>query len=63
VPLLSKALRDPQWWVRFYAATALAEVGPAGEQALSEGLQNGDHRVREMARYLLERGDLVPALP
>jgi HEAT repeat protein len=63
VPLLSKALRDPQWWVRFYAATALAEVGPAGEQALSDGLQNGDHRVREMARYLLERGDLVPALP
>jgi HEAT repeat protein len=63
VPLLTKALRDPQWWVRFYAATALAEVGPAGEQALSDGLQNGDHRVREMARYLLERGDLVPALP
>lgn len=63
VPLLSRALRDPQWWVRFYAATALAEVGPAGEQALAEGLQNGDLRVREMARYLLERGDLVPALP
>jgi HEAT repeat protein len=63
VPRLSKALRDAQWWVRFYAATALAEVGSSGEQALSEGLSDGDQRVCEMARYLLERGNLVPALP
>jgi hypothetical protein len=63
VPRLSKALRDRQWWVRLYAATALAEVGPAGEEALVEALKDQEPGVREMARYLLERGDLVPALP
>jgi HEAT repeat protein len=63
VPRLRKALRDRHWWVRLYAATALAEVGPAGEEALSAALQDEEAPVREMARYLLERGDLVPALP
>jgi HEAT repeat protein len=63
VPRLRKALRDRHWWVRLYAATALAEVGPAGEEALSAALQDQDTAVREMARYLLERGDMVPALP
>jgi HEAT repeat protein len=63
VPRLRKALRDRHWWVRLYAATALAEVGPAGEEALSAALQDDDAAVREMARYLLERGDMVPALP
>ena len=60
---LAKALRDRQWWVRFYAATALAEAGPAGEEALSEGLEDPELLVRDMARYLLERGETVPALP
>lgn len=60
---LTVALRDPQWWVRFYAATALAELGPLGEQALSTALQDPQPPVRDMARYLLERGDVVPALP
>jgi HEAT repeat protein len=63
VPRLSEALRDRQWWVRFYAATALAEIGPAGEEALSDALQDPEPLVREMARYLLERGQMVPALP
>jgi HEAT repeat protein len=63
VPRLSNALRDQQWWVRFYAATALAEVGPAGEAALTGALQDPEPSVREMARYLLERGNAVPALP
>jgi HEAT repeat protein len=63
VPRLSNALRDQHWWVRFYAATALAEVGPAGEEALTNALQDPEPSVREMARYLLERGDAVPALP
>jgi len=63
VPLLSRALRDPQWWVRFYAATALAEVGPSGEHALSEALQDPEPSVRDMARYLLEPRQAVPALP
>jgi HEAT repeat protein len=63
VPWLTAALRDPQWWVRFYAATALSECGPAGEEALSNALHDPTPSAREMARYLLERGDLVPALP
>jgi HEAT repeat protein len=56
-------LRDRQWWVRFYAATALAEGGPAGAEALSSALQDPEPSVRDMARYLLERGEMVPALP
>jgi hypothetical protein len=63
VPRLATALRDQHWWVRFYAATALAEVGPAGEEALSSALHDPEPAVQEMARYLLERGDAVPALP
>ena len=63
VPRLAAALRDPHWWVRFYAATALAEVGPPGEEALSLALHDPEPSVQEMARYLLERGDAVPALP
>ena len=63
VPRLTAALRDAQWWVRFYAAIALAEVGPAGVEALSAALQDSQPAVRDMARYLLERGEAVPALP
>ena len=63
VPQLSKALRDQQWWVRFYAATALAEVGPPGEEALTSALHDPEPGVRDMARYLLERGHAIPALP
>jgi hypothetical protein len=63
IPRLTIALRDQHWWVRFYAATALAESGPPGEEALAGALQDSDPSVRDMARYLLERGDVVPALP
>jgi HEAT repeat protein len=63
VPRLAAALRDRHWWVRFYAATALAEVGPAGEEALGLALRDPEPLVQEMARYLLERGGAVPALP
>jgi HEAT repeat protein len=63
VPALSAALRDRHWWVRFYAATALAEVGSPGEESLHEALLDPEPSVREMARYLLERGEAVPALP
>jgi HEAT repeat protein len=63
VPRLNAALRDQHWWVRFYAATALAESGPAGEEALSQALRDPEPSVRDMARYLLERGEIVPALP
>jgi HEAT repeat protein len=63
IPRLESALRDPEWWVRFYAATALSETGTAGEAALQRALEDPATKVREMARYLLERGDAVPALP
>jgi hypothetical protein len=60
---LTIALRDQHWWVRFYAATALAELGLAGEEALTSALLDPRPEVHDMARYLLERGDVVPALP
>jgi HEAT repeat protein len=63
IPRLATALRDQHWWVRFYAATALAEGGPPGEEALVTALEDPEPSVRDMARYLLERGDAVPALP
>jgi HEAT repeat protein len=63
VPRLDAALRDRNWWVRFYAATALAEVGSSGEEALQRALNDPALPVRDMARYLLERGSAVPALP
>ena len=63
VPRLAAALRDRHWWVRFYAATALAEIGPVGEEALNGALRDPEPLVQEMARYLLERGDAIPALP
>jgi hypothetical protein len=63
VPRLTRALRDQHWWVRFYAATALAEVGPTGEEALTGALHDAEPGVRDMARYLLERGRSIPALP
>ena len=63
VPGLNRALRDRHWWVRFYAATALAEAGPFGAEALQAALQDPEPPVRDMARYLLERAQLIPALP
>jgi HEAT repeat protein len=63
VPFLDRALRDYHWWVRFYAATALSECGALGESALQKALHDPVPSVCEMARYLLERGTAVPALP
>jgi HEAT repeat protein len=63
VSRLEAAMRDEHWWVRFYAATALAEAGPAGGSALLTSMLDPRPDVRTMARYLLERGDAVPALP
>ncbi len=63
VPRLGRALRDPQWWVRFHAAVALAEVGDVGEAELTDALGRGSPPARDMARYLLERGSALPALP
>jgi HEAT repeat protein len=63
VPFLEKSLRDQHWWVRFYVATALSEAGPRGEEILQQALRDPDLPVRNMARYLLERGGAVPVLP
>jgi HEAT repeat protein len=63
VSRLDTAMRDEHWWVRFYAATGLAEAGPTGIEALKKAILDPVPQVRAMARYLLERGDAVPALP
>jgi HEAT repeat protein len=63
VPLLERALQDQHWWVRLYAATALSESGNIGQAVLQNALHDPNPPVRKMARYLLERGDVVPALP
>jgi HEAT repeat protein len=63
VPFLEKSLRDQHWWVRFYAATALSEAGSRGEEILQQALGDPDPPVRNMARYLLERGGAIPVLP
>jgi HEAT repeat protein len=63
VPLLRAALGDDHWWVRFYAAVALAELGAAGHAALQAAVGDPEPAVRAMARYLVARGRLLPALP
>jgi HEAT repeat protein len=63
VPLLRTALGDGHWWVRFYAAVALAELGEPGHAALQAAVTDPEATVRDMARYLVERGPLLPALP
>ncbi len=63
VSRLEAAMRDEHWWVRFYAATALAESGSTGADALLAAMLDARPDVRAMARYLLERGEAVPALP
>jgi HEAT repeat protein len=63
VPLLRHALADSHWWVRFYAAVALAELGEAGHAALRTAVADPEPTVRDMARYLTERGPVLPVLP
>ena len=63
VPALRTALGDDHWWVRFYAAVALAELGEPGHAALQAAVADPEPMVRDMARYLVERGPLLPALP
>jgi HEAT repeat protein len=60
---LRAALADGHWWVRFYAAVALAELGQVGHTALQAALADPEPTVRDMARYLVERGPWLPALP
>ena len=44
-------------------ATALSEAGPRGEEILQQAVHDPEPPVRNMARYLLERGSAVPVLP
>jgi HEAT repeat protein len=55
-------LGDRQWWVRYHAAVALAELGAEGKASLDEARGDPDPRVREMARYIMERA-VVPVVP
>jgi HEAT repeat protein len=63
IPLLRAALADDHWWVRFYVAVALAELGEAGHAALRAAVDDPEPTVRDMARYLTERGPTLPVLP
>jgi HEAT repeat protein len=63
VPLLRDALGDDHWWVRFYAAVALAELGEPGHTVLQAAVTDPEPMVRDMARYLVERGPMLPSLP
>ena len=57
------ALADAHWWVRFYAAVALAELGDPGYDALETATEDAEPMVRDMARYLVARGAMLPVLP
>jgi HEAT repeat protein len=63
VPRLRAALGDAHWWVRFHAAVALAELGDPGRAALETAVADPEPTVRDMARYLVARGSLLPVLP
>jgi HEAT repeat protein len=63
VERLRVALADSHWWVRFYAAVALAEMGDAGHAALEAATEDAEPLVRDMARYLVARGPMLPVLP
>jgi HEAT repeat protein len=63
VETLRVALADSHWWVRFYAAVALAEMGDAGHAALEAATEDAEPLVRDMARYLVARGPMLPVLP
>ena len=45
------------------AAVALAEVGDAGYKALEAAAEDPEPMVRDMARYLIARGPMLPVLP
>jgi HEAT repeat protein len=63
VTRLRAALADNHWWVRFYAAVSLAELGEAGHVALEAATEDTEPLVRDMARYLVARGPMLPVLP
>ncbi len=60
VPVLTKALRDPNSTVRFVACVALAKLGEEAKQAvphLLDALEDPDREVRHLAIYALRSLD------
>ena len=53
VPRLERAMGDSAYWVRHHVAGALAELGEAGEAALTRGLGDANPFVRDMAAQAL----------
>lgn len=61
VPAIQKAMNDPQWWVRFRAGLALAQMGDAGRTALRDARSSSDRYTAEMAAMIggLSPGSIV----
>ena len=58
IPELSQALSDENWWVRFNAASSLAELGPPGRSALAQATTDASHLRSTVASYVLQRTGL-----
>ncbi len=54
IPVLKELTVDPEWWVRLNASRSLANMGPAGERALADILENEDRYARDRAAATLE---------
>jgi HEAT repeat protein len=54
IPLLTKATRDPDWWVRRNSSFSLAAMGVPGEEALRYLAMSTDPYAREMAELALK---------
>lgn len=55
IPILQKLAVDREWWVRLNANRALANMGPAGERALTQILEGEDRYARDRAAATLEK--------
>ena len=56
---LAAALKDKEWWVRSNAAGALKVIGPRGQQALLDTLDETDTYARQMAVLMLEESGVL----
>lgn len=54
IPVLQNLTLDQEWWVRLNASRSLANMGPAGERALTELLEDDDRYARDRAAATLE---------
>ncbi|RJG26894.1 HEAT repeat domain-containing protein [Paenibacillus thiaminolyticus] len=51
IPVLKQALTDSNWWVRYYSANSLSNMGDEGFHALCEAaLETDDHFKSDMAK-------------